>query len=105
MLAAKNQEFIDKTQSTRNPAFVVELNQLHDTNLERKSQLQSDLQQFLGLEEPFGEENGGFKPGKKWSADIQAIKDQRKINICRQEFRDLRKELMRVAKLSSIWIR
>jgi len=104
LLKDKSTTFTEKAQvRTRNPVFVVELTQLIDTDHERKQQLKNDLQLYLGLTQPLSE-NPIAVPGKKWSSEIQAIKDQRKMNICDTVYDELRSELMRLSRLSCQWI-
>jgi len=48
------------------------------------------------------------KPGKKWDQygrEVQEVKDTMKISICDDEHIRVRKELMRIARMSSVWIR
>lgn len=99
-----NPKSAGKVVNTRNHVFVVEMSQFTDDNELRKDKLRSDLKEFLGLEgdlpaTPFA------KPGKQWPEDVQAIKESRKMNICDEENRPLRNELMRLSRQSSIWIR
>ena len=99
-----NPKAASKVVNTRNLIFVVELSQFTDTNELRKNKLRSDLKSFLGLEGDFPD-SPFAKPGKQWPEDVQAIKESRKMNICNEENLPLRKELMRLSRQSSQWIR
>jgi len=103
LLKDKSPQFAQKAKVTRNPVFVMELSQLIDTDVTRKQQLKNDLKTYLGLSQDL-EENPVAVPGKKWPAEVQAIKTQRKMNICQDQYLPLREELMRMARLSSKWI-
>jgi hypothetical protein len=46
------------------------------------------------------------RPGKTWtSTTIQAHKDAQKIDICRDEYKAVRRDLLRIGRASSRWIR
>lgn len=92
-----------KAKVTRNLIFVVELNQLKDENSVRKQQLKKDLKDFLGLESELTE-NPVAVPGKKWPEEVQEIKNKRKMNICEEQYKPLRQELMRLSRQSAQWI-
>lgn len=104
------QEIIDekprsaaKARVTRNLVFVAEISQLRDEDPIRKQRLKDDLRDFLGLDMDL-EDNPVVVPGKKWSAEVQAIKDQRKMHICEDQYKDLRKEIMRTSRQTATWI-
>lgn len=92
-----------KARVTRNLIFVVELSQLHDDDRIRKDQLKYDLRDYLGLDSDLPD-NPAFVPGKKWTEDVQAIKNSRKINICDTQYDPLREELMKLSQQSATWI-
>lgn len=89
-----------------NPVFLFEINQLSDTNATRTSQFRSDMTEFLELNSPLPPMLHK-KPGRTWkhNQDLQAVKDSLKIDICADEHLPTRRELMRMARSSSIWIR
>lgn len=92
-----------KARVTRNLIFVVEMSQLQDDNLTRKQQLKDDLRDYLGLGSDLPD-NPVVVPGKKWPANVQAAKDQRKMDICEDQYIPLREELMRVSRITAAWI-
>ncbi|CAB9507497.1 expressed unknown protein [Seminavis robusta] len=93
-----------KARVTRNLIFVVEISQLKDDNALRRQQLKEDLRDFLGLDSDLPDEIPKVVPGKKWPADVQAIKDKRKMNICEDQYIPLREDIMRVSKQTATWI-
>lgn len=93
------------TYPSTNKVFLTELSQFQDTDEERKATLRSDLAGFLGLKHTFDQEAPHFVPGMKWSAESQAIRDSRKIDICEEQYRPLREELMKGSRETSVWIR
>ena len=95
----------------QNKIFVVEIRQLEpvadpsDTNaIQRKEQLKDDLTAFLGLDTALQDNPPRVVPGKKWSPESQAIRDKRKMNICQDQYKPLREELMRVSRITATWI-
>jgi hypothetical protein len=88
-----------------NPVFLFEMNQLSDENEVRNSQFGQDIQEFLELDSPLPPMIHNIKPGKSWESELQSVKDSMKIDICDDEHTSLRMELMRMARLSSVWIR
>ena len=88
-----------------NKIFLTEMTQFMDKDPGRKEALKRDLAAFLGLEHPFQQEAPHAVPGMKWSAESQAIRDSRKIDICEEQYRPLRAELMKGARETSVWIR
>lgn len=86
-----------------NDVFIFDIGQLQDPDHEL--QFRKDVQQFLNLDSELPPLVHN-KPGKKYTnATLQAMKDQRKINICDDRYDRLRKELMRLATTNSEWIR
>ena len=92
-----------KARVTRNLIFVVEMTQLKDKDPIRNQKLKDDLKSFLGLDSDLSD-NPKVVPGKKWPAEVQKIKDSRKMDICRDEHIPLREELMRVSRITATWI-
>ena len=87
-----------------NPVFFFDVQQLADDNEERQSVFRRDVQNYLGLATdlpPFGR----YVPGRSWSANTQKEKDRDKIDICDPQHIPVRRELMRIAKTNSEWIR
>ena len=90
-------------QPIRNPVFLFELGQLGDTNETRRTQFQTDVQHYLGLNTPLAPVHH-FVPGREWPPAVQAARDRLKINICEYDYIPLRRELLRQATLSADWI-
>jgi hypothetical protein len=86
----------DEIKTVHNPIFLYDINQLYDTNTDRKEQFKRDLEGYLGLNTPFPEAPlvGVYKKPKAIS-----------INICDDQFKPIRKELLDIGKRSSQWIR
>lgn len=93
------------TKAMENPVFLTEMTQFADKDAGRQLQLKTDLKLFLGLTKDFEGEAPHFKPGKKWTPEIQAIRDQHKMDICEERYRPVRDELMKNARQTSSWIR
>ncbi len=87
-----------------NPVFLFDMHQLADDNEERQIAFRKDIQNFLGLTTELPPP-GNHKPGRKWDTKTQQKKDQAKIDICDAKHIPVRKELMRLAKRNSEWIR
>jgi len=90
---------------SENKVFLTEMTQFMDKDPERMGALKRDLADFLGLTHTFDQDAPHAIPGMKWSAESQAIRDSRKIDICEEQYRPLRAELMKGARETSIWIR
>ena len=91
------------TWPTKNKIFLVETSQLVDQDWFRQQELMGDLQAFLGLKHGFKNGIPPAHPAPK--SDTQAIRDKRKIDICHDQYKHLREELMQGARESSVWIR
>lgn len=87
-----------------NPVFFFDMHQLADDNEERLNVLRQDVQNYLGLATDLPPV-GRHKPGRSWSAKTQKEKDRAKIDICDQQHIPVRRELMRISKENSEWIR
>lgn len=91
--------------NTLSTVFLFEMTQLADADEARSTGFRADIQRFLGLKgevPPMDHQ----KPGRKIENETaQAEKDARKIDICRDEYRPVREDLMRIARLNSEWIR
>ena len=100
-----------------NPIFLFEVNQLGDTDRDRRRTFERDLYHFLELDHQVSWEDDGdndeidnawehVRPGRRgWNATVQAEKDALKIDICADQFQVLRAELMDLAEMASLWIR
>ena len=93
-------------QVVPNPVFMFEINQLSDTNTSRTNQFRKDMTDFMELETPLPE-MPYKKPGRSWkhNQELQSRKDSLKIDICDLEHLPVRKEMMRIARGASIWLR
>jgi hypothetical protein len=82
-----------------NPVFICEISQLDDKNETRRATFRKDFQNFLGLATEFPPiphvRPGG---GKRLNQD-------KRINICDEQFAPVRAELMNVARHASLWLR
>lgn len=81
------------TPTLKNHIFLYEISQMHDPN----EQFRQDLQAYLGLKQPITPLN---EP-KESHGDRQLGE----IDICEERYEDLRNELMKIARNSSLWIR
>jgi hypothetical protein len=92
-------------QTVPNPVFLFELNQLSDANTTRKEEFGKDATTFLELDTALPAMIH-HKPGRSWAhkPGLQSLKDHMKIDICDDEHVPARKELMRIARGSSLWI-
>jgi len=83
--------------------FLYEVTQLSDAN--RTQQFLTDLQQYLGLTQPFVNPMVWFRPGVQHTSKEQRDKVQnQKIDICDRQYNHLRQVLMEQAINSSTWI-
>ena len=89
----------------QNPIFLTEMTQFADKDAARQTKLKTDLRGFLGLTEDFTSAAPHKTPGKKWTPEIQAVRDSFKMDICKEEFQPVRDVLMKGARETSIWIR
>ena len=100
---------VSDIEITKNPVFIMEINQLGDTNKTRRQQLAKDLQGFVGVPSStqfLASSTPREVPGKnQWNATTQAAKDAMKMQICQDQYVLLRKELMNLARTTSTWIR
>lgn len=78
----------------KNPVFLYEINQLHDTNLTRAEIYRTDLKHFLGL-----------KIDLEPMATSASKSSSKTIDICDPKLRFVRAELMKNARQASTWIR
>lgn len=90
-----------------NPVFLFEINQLHEENATRKKAFRKDLSEFLGLppDQPLPSDIPHSKPGRQWSPKLQAEKEASKIDICKDEYVDVRRVLLRQARTTALWLR
>lgn len=87
-----------------NPVFLFELGQLGDSNETRNEQFRQDVSRFMGLKEPLPALPHEI-PGKKRSDTEQERRNRLKIDICDDEFRPVRNELMALSIENALWIR
>ena len=87
----------------KNRIFLVETSQLVDQDWFRQEELMGDLQAFLDL--PHGFQNGIPPAHPAPRSSTQDARDERKIDICQDQYLHLRQELLQAAIESSIWIR
>lgn len=87
-----------------NDVFLFDVEQLGDKNETRKALFRKDVKHFLDLKAELPDIIH-VSPGRRVDEELQAKKDARKIDICRDEYIPLRRELMRISRQSSEWIR
>jgi hypothetical protein len=110
MHQAAGLKYVDSNSfSVPNPVFLFEIRQLQETNITLQQAFQSDMSNFLGIPEndPLPLQPPHSKPGRVNGIDVQvqAAKDAAKIDICRDEYVDIRRVLMRQARTTSVWLR
>lgn len=90
-----------------NPIFLFEISQLHEHNETRKQAFQRDVSDFLGLHDnPLAAELPHSTPGRTWdNPAVQALKDAAKIDICQDQYADIRRILLRQSRTTAVWIR
>jgi hypothetical protein len=86
-----------------NPVFLYDTEQLADQDQERMAQFRQDLQEFLGLSEPLPPVLH-YSPGKILNETLQQERDAKKIDICSDQFVELRQILLEKAKRSAYYI-
>jgi hypothetical protein len=94
-----------KISPTSNPVFLFDVDQLNDANVTRNAIFQRDLQNLLGLKQGLGQPPPRHRPGKVLRPKLQAKREKLKIRICDDKYAPLRKELMRIAREASEFIR
>ena len=87
-----------------NDIFLFEIQQLSDENRSRHDQFKADIQHFLQLNASLPDMIH-FRPGMEWHDALQKTKDEKKIDICDDQFIPTRIILMQMSRLSSEWIR
>jgi len=88
-----------------NRLFLYDAAQLEDDDPLRKERFRDDVGRFLGLQRRLPPVPH-VKPGMKWDDPrLQAEKDAKKIDICLDEYVPLRRELMKLSRSTSQWIR
>jgi hypothetical protein len=87
-----------------NPVFLFEMGQLADTNETRSAAFRKDFQTYLGLDTilPLLPHH---KPGRSWDTENQRKKDEKKIDICDERWKPVRRDLLKLARQGSEWIR
>jgi len=85
--------------------FLYEVTQLSDSNPAHAEKFLSDLQQFLGLSKPFNNPMVWFRPGVAHASKQEVDRAMsRKINICEEEYNEIRHLLMEQSINASSWI-
>lgn len=109
-----NKKFLDarpegtknlKLKPMKNKVFLFEMSQFADTDVVRAQRLKDDLRHFLGVTQDFNGTAPHKVPGKKWTPEIQAVRDSYKMKICEDKHKQVREVLMQGARETSIWIR
>jgi hypothetical protein len=86
--------------------FLYDVAQLQDSNEKRALQFRHDLQEFLDLQSPLEGDMIWIKPGRAPASPARAKELQElKINICDEQYADLRLLLLKQAAQSAKWIR
>ena len=93
----------DPLETKTQKVFLYDVRQLSDPDPGREVQLLTDLQSFLGLQEPISSMIW-FKPGKKHDEKIMEHVNEQKINICDEKYTILRDVLMEQSVNASKWI-
>ena len=96
-----------------NPIFLIEMSQLGDRNETRASQLSRKLQRYLGLdtelpEIPHVRPEGKFKKLKDAATPASMESSPKRhypLNICHDEYKPLRTELLHISRNASLWLR
>jgi hypothetical protein len=92
--------------SLPNRIFLYETQQLDFSSNEAYArQFRFDLHDFLNLKQSLPTTILKIKPDYKFNKRLQRRKNRFKIDICKTDYQPLRDELMKVASLSSTWIR
>lgn len=79
-----------------NEIFLMDVEQLKDTNLERRKQLRHDLASFLGLGAPI--------PEFDFVLPSRSVRNAPKIDLCEDQYLPVRKDLMNNAHWAAEWI-
>lgn len=94
-------EIVDSsTTKLSNSVFFFEFSQLFDPNEIRNVQFRQDFSDFLGLNQSFPAASNISRENK-----TSRMGEQHRINICNDEFANIRELLMRHAKNIAAWIR
>lgn len=90
-----------------NPIFLFEINQLQDNNATRKESFRREMSDFLGLptDQPLSSDIPHSRPGKMWDPQLEAEKEASKIDICEDEYVEIRRNLLRQSRTAALWIR
>jgi hypothetical protein len=100
-----SQRWFGKKMNLSNRVFLYEVEQLSDKNASRAKDFRKDLQRFLYLRKPLPP-MVWFKPGRKDLGDeYQKRVNEKKIDICDDQFVMLREVLLEHAVNVSKWVR
>lgn len=102
-IAPKIRRSMDPLNMTQQKVFLYDVSQLSDPDPVREAQLLVDLQGFLGLTEPISPMIW-FKPGKKHDNKLLQEVNSKKIDICEDQYINLRSLLMEQSRDASTWI-
>jgi hypothetical protein len=87
-----------------NKVFLIEISQLSTTNDKDKTErFSTGLKDFVGLQQDMPPMPHKI-PGKKFDNATQVIKNQRKIQICNEEYSNTRKHLMELSIQTHHWL-
>lgn len=92
---------------TPNPVFLLDVEQLADTNATRLDAFREDLAEFLGLDAdslPRQVPHHSPRGMRTYSNETQREIDSRKIDVCDDEHERARNELMRLSKQTAEWM-
>jgi hypothetical protein len=97
-------EHLKRIESSRK-VFLYEVSQLKDPDSELGRNFRTDLGRFLEVKDPILGTVPHFKPGLKTSStELQQDLDANKIDICDDQYNDLRELLRTLASDSATWI-
>lgn len=86
--------------------FLYDVSQLTDSNAKRELQFRRDLEHFLDLQAPLNDPMLWIKPGQAPASPERAKElAAMKINICDDQYAELRQVLSKQASQSAMWMR
>jgi hypothetical protein len=94
-----------KNLTVTNHVFLYEIGQLSDSNETQRRAFWNDLAGFLDFPHKISADNVHISPGKKWSDPKQLERvNKKKIDICENQYDELRMPLMEYATQISHWV-